>query len=349
MFERKTFWILLTLFLVFVAAPFLFGFGLIAGLLSVGSAPMEPSYDYVRGREDSENKILSIRVVGPILDEPEVDPFGELFGISGGVVYGYSIKDALYKAADNESIKAVMIEINSPGGTITGSNAIADGIAYYKKTTGNPVYAFGSGLVASGGYWVASATDYITIDKGSSVGSIGVIGAELQVYNGVVAQAQLWGDSVTTTNGIENILITAGEGKGFGYPYIRPTDKELQIAQEETNVAYDDFVSFVSQRRKINKETIVSDIGAHVYGEKTAKGLKLSDAIGNREVAYSTLAKKIGVGNDYQIVSEYGNSGLIPSLLGVFAKVNAPRAENTFCKYTQKTMVYHGSVLDLCK
>jgi len=344
------------LVLTIIFWPFLFGFGLVAGILSISGSEEEQSeaLKYHWGKEDSSHQLLSIPIYGPILDDrPEFgsfDPFLSTFAS-----YGTFIKDELYKAAENSSIDGVILEINSPGGTVTGSKAIADGVTYYREKTGKPVYAFASGLMASGGYWSGSSADQIIVETGSLVGSIGVVGAQFPTYNNVVELNQgILGGGVTTTGGIEVTTITAGEGKDFGNPYRNPTEKELALAQESTDQAYDAFVNFVSSRRNLENQYVVSSIGAYVYGEEQALSLGLIDAIGNRELAYQKLADHLELGNDFKIVRSLQQEGFFASLLGVVSKINQPESNTltsaslSSCFYAHRVMAYHGNVVDLC-
>ena len=133
---------------------FMIGFG--AGFLSSGSpevvAQGSQSYSYVYGSEQSQNRLLRLDIMGPILGTPPddiSDPFGFL-GFSG-LTFGYEIKDAFRKAAEDPTIKGIFLHISTPGGTIFGSMAIHEGIKKFQEETGKPVVAFVEGMSASGG------------------------------------------------------------------------------------------------------------------------------------------------------------------------------------------------------
>jgi protease-4 len=126
------------------------------------------------------NTLLSIQVSGMIIGS-EQDSAG---GFSADYTSGYSVKEKLLAAAEDDTISGVVLEVNSPGGTIYGARAIADGVTGYKEKTGKPVYTYVEGQAASGGYWAAAATDEIIADYGSDIGSIGVIMGPFQYYDG---------------------------------------------------------------------------------------------------------------------------------------------------------------------
>ena len=255
-------------------------------------------YKHLTGNIDSENKILSIPIKGVILnDKAESAPFASLLSTE---TYGYTIKNQLSEAAKDPTVKAIILEINSPGGTITGAAAISDGIAYYKQQTKKPVLAHVSGLGASGGYWVAAAADTIMSDAGSLVGSIGVIMGPFKYYNRVLSESD-FGGSVVTQNGIESFNITAGTDKDFGDPYKRMSEKSISILQEGINQEYQIFVKHVSSKRNITEDTIKNTLGALVYGNAQALRNGLIDKIGSRNDAYTETAKMAQL-KDYQVV-----------------------------------------------
>lgn len=261
----------------------------------------ELSYDYVYGDENSKNKILSIKINGTILNE---DPDESSWFEDTDVVYGYSIKEELYRAAEDDTIKGILFEISSPGGTVTGSKAIADGVAYYKAKTGNPVIAYGQGTVASGGYWVAASADYIILDQGSIIGSIGVIFGPFEYYDKVTAiDGGLLSGGIVTQNGIEYTYITAGDSKDLGNPFRRMTQEEVAVLQTGVNNEYADFITHVSEGRGIDEVTIKTQIKALIYDNVQAESLGLIDETLNREDAFDRTAEKCDLSvSDYQIV-----------------------------------------------
>lgn len=269
------------------------------------------SYTTTYGSDSAAHKILSIPIRGPI--EGSISDYGytAIFA-DPTIAYGYDLKQELIDAADSGEYDGVILEINSPGGTIYGAKAISDGVEYFKKQTGKPVYASVQGMAASGAYWAAVSADKVYADTGTGAGSIGVIFGPFTYYDKVTSI-----DGVSTENGIEEYYLTAGEGKDAGNPFRRLTDKERQIFQQGVNDSYDDFVAHVSKSRNIPKETIVNQIGAHYYAEKQALGLKLIDTIGTPQQAYDDLAKKAGVASDYHIVSSHTDSAGLASLFGV--------------------------------
>lgn len=258
--------------------------------------------DYVYGDMQSTNKVLQIPINGIILgDQSDGTDFASI--LSGGVTYGYDVKDYLRWAADQDEIKAVVLSINSPGGTIVGSQAIADAVAEYREVAAKPVFAHVSGVGASGAYWAAASTDKIYADAGSITGSIGVVMGSVLFYDSPVAYGNSFGESVQTENGIKEYGLSAGKGKDFGNPFRAPTEEELSVYRASLENEYARFVSFVAKTRGIEEQLIRDQIGAYVYDNVMAQKLKLIDGTQMRELTYEEAAKVGGVERDFQVVS----------------------------------------------
>ncbi|HYH74961.1 MAG TPA: S49 family peptidase [Candidatus Saccharimonadales bacterium] len=320
---------------------------IIIGILFIPSAePDDDGYSYVYG--SGTNQLLSVKVTGPITGTDDnglgFDPFGDSY------TSGYYVKEQLYAAAENSDIAGVIMEVNSPGGTIYGSRAIADGVEYYKEMTGNPVYTYVEGVAASGGYWAASATDKIIADYGSDTGSIGVIMGPFQYYNGLVAEdGGLLNGGVITNRGIENTFITGGKSKDVGSPYRKLTPEEVATLQKSVNNEYDAFLRYVSKQRSIPEDTLRNTIGAMAYDNKTAQEYKLIDMTGSRETAYEELAEAVNIADDYQVVREQYIPTFLESLLSVVTRKPQTSASADLCSLTRNSLAYHGDVMSLCK
>jgi protease IV len=274
-------------------------------------------YKVIKGDEFSSNNILAVKINGLILTESsEVpNPFDVLS--NEGITYGYDVKDTLMRAADDDSVKGVLLQINSPGGTIAGSKAIADGIEYYKKSTGNPVYAHIRDVGASGAYWAAIVADKVVVDTGSMVGSIGVLMGPFTYYDNVIEEGSIL-NNVVTEGGIEHTFFTAGQYKDTGSPYRQLTPEERQHWQTSLDNEYDIFVDHVSKYRKIPQDQIRNTIKALPYENERAKSLNLVDAIGSEEdVLTELLAASQIAGEDYKVVTEVKSTGVLGQLFGV--------------------------------
>lgn len=294
-------------------------------------------YETVEGSPDSSHKILLIQIKGLILTER----LGEMgfFEVLNqqGFVFGYDIRDTLFRAAENPDIQAVFIEINSPGGTIGGSKAIGEGIEYYKEMTSNPVYAHIVDQGTSGGYWAAAATDDITAEVGSIVGSIGVIMGPFRTYNTVLSEGGFAG-SVQTQDGIDYQFFTGGEYKDTGSPYREMTEEEQQHWQESLDNEYDIFASYVSTARDIPLDLVRNEIRALPYGNTKAQRLGLIDRVGGNHTALALLRDAAGIPEDnYELITEQQEFGFFDSLFQVIGQIEKPQTSDV-CQFCNRPL-----------
>ncbi len=302
------------------------------------------SYSYVYGNEDSKNKLLAIYIDQAILSAAQEYDDSVLNAlVNGQYIFGYRVKDDLVKAAADPDIKGVVLYINSPGGTIVGAKAIADGVSYYREQTKKPVYAYVQDMAASGGYWAAASADVIYAEQGSLTGSIGVIMGPFEYYNKLVSLG-----SVGTQGGIELNYITGGTYKDIGNPTRKLTDEELTVLKDGVAKEYDKFVEFVASRRRIKETTIREDVKALIYGTTEALKYGLIDKVGTRDDVYSALAEKAGVANDFKVVKISSTTSLFGSMLA-FAKDFNQQAETTTktnCALCGKMLYFHGDPME---
>lgn len=311
-------------------------------------------YRVVRGSSLTEDALVSIPIGGIILTNQQTDMPGiDLFG-SSRYTFGYSIKNQFIRISEDSDIKGVILEINSPGGTVTGANAIVDGIEYYREQTGNPVVAHCSGMCASGSYLIAAAADYVISDSGSMIGSIGVINGPFVYYDEVIQEGSALTGSVLTQDGIEHKYFTGGEHKDFGNPYRRLTPEEIDTMQENVNNEYDTFVNQISEFRKLSSRELKNNIKSLVYGNIQAKNLKLIDKIGNREDAYEYLANQAGIDDEsYKILQEFRPVSFLGGLLmnteienstEVAVKANQGNSSSIKSRLSQQTLMLYGGL-----
>lgn len=261
-------------------------------------------YGFIHGESTSQNNLLKLDINGVILGtapDSFSDPFG--FFSTAGFTFGYELKKSLLEAAKDPSVKGIFLHVSTPGGIISGSMAIFDGIKAYQKETGKPVIAYIEGLSASGGVMAMVAADAIYADKGSSIGSIGVIGEEIYFYDKPQAlHGGLSGSGVTTMNGIEQTVISAGRSKDLGNPFRRVTNEERAVLQHSVDVLYDDFVKHVAVARNMDENVIVNDMGAQIFVNNEAQKFGLIDGTKSWDESISALAEQAGVTDDFRLV-----------------------------------------------
>jgi protease IV len=319
------------------------------GTVEVEDAPI---YTFVSGKERSNNQLLEISVDGVILNDTTSG-----FDLSGGgATYGYKIQRFLEKASKKDDVKGIFLRLATPGGTIVGSQAIFEALKTYREQTKKPAIAYVEGLSASGGVMSMVGADTIYAAPGSIIGSIGIIGASLTYFDGPVAvDGGLLGGGITTRNGIQQTIISAGRGKDLGNPFRKPTEEELTVLREGINNEYSDFVKHVAKARKIDEKTIRDKMGALIFDNKVAQQYKLIDGTKTRTEAIAELAKRAKVGDDFQVVKVSERRGFLGGLFGkqqpsLSGKQIQALVQRDVCSVvaSRSPMVYYGNMNTLC-
>ncbi len=195
-----------------------------------------------------------------------------------GSVDSEEIKDFLKQASEDSSIKAIILDINSPGGTPVASEEIATAVKKTNKTT----IALIRDVGASGAYWVASATNQIWASKLSVTGSIGVIGSYLEFAK----LAQDW--NVTYRR------LVGGAYKDVGDPLSELTPEKERLLQEEIDLLHTYFIEAIAQNRNLSLERVQELADGRTYLGAQAQELGLIDQLGNMDDAIATLEKQLG-------------------------------------------------------
>lgn len=281
---------------------------------------------FIQGNEESDNKILEIPINGTIYTKASDNNLNQYLMFEE-LVFGYRIKEIIEKASFNPEIKGIVLTINSPGGTIPGAQAIAQGIENYKKNTGNPVFAHVYDICASGAYWIASACDYIVAENGSLVGNIGVIAGPFVYYDKVLED----GTGIVTQNGVDFTILTAGEYKDVGSPFRKISQEELDLLQKDINFNYELFVNTVSRNREISSDFIKKNIKAMIYGSNQAKNFDLIDDVENYDYTIEKIIENKQIEkNNYQIVKIKIKENFLTNLLS--SKLNQKKSKASFVK-----------------
>jgi protease-4 len=215
-----------------------------------------------------------------------VDGFGGKIGIvdlEGVILNPKQTIDALHKFADDKSILAIIIHINSPGGGAAASEEIYREVKRIRDEKRKRIVASISTVGASGAYYVASATDKIYSDEASIVGSIGVI-AEWFNYEELVRWAKL-----------RAIVFKAGEFKDTGSPLREMTPAEKQYFQGLIDNMHQQFIHSVAEGRHMPEDGIRSIADGKVWTGQQALGLKLIDQIGDFQTAVKETADAVGI------------------------------------------------------
>lgn len=207
--------------------------------------------------------------------------------LGGSVVNPDEIKEQIKTAEADKSVSAILLEINSPGGTPVASEEIMDEVKDCKK----PVVSWISDNGASGAYLAATGSDKIVASNSSMVGSIGVI---MDLTNLSDLYQKL---------GIDRYAIKGGKYKDIGADYRDLTSEEKSMLQNMVDENYESFVANVAQNRKLSKKYVESIAEGQIYTGKQAKKLKLIDEIGGKDQALDIAAKLGGIHGPYKVIT----------------------------------------------
>ena len=280
------------------------------------------------GIPTSNNIIANINLNGPI--------FNNNSNVLGNNLYDYinpsQVKSYLEELKELE-IKALIININSPGGTVSATAELEKIIYEFKKQTNTKVYFFTKEILASGGYWVATTADKIFASYGSIIGSIGVSGPSWFYYDTPTSLSSgIFGQTIETKEGIEVFSQNAGEGKDLFNPFRRPRNDEIKHLQNIVDDVYNDFITKVSKSRKIEISNLKNDIGALIYSSNQAKNNFLIDDILNYEALIKLIIKENKF-EDYKIYeNKIGNSILTNLLVNYKDQTNDKYSLENICR-----------------
>ncbi len=189
-------------------------------------------------------------------------------GMFSSVAEGHSLLEQLKEAREDDGIKAVLIRINSPGGSAAASQEIGDEIEKIRRK-GKVVVASMGDVAASGGYWIAAKADKIIANPATVTGSIGVIMETMnmqELFNKI---------------GISPQTIKSGRYKDIGSSSRPLTPEERELLQTMVNDIYNQFVDTVAEGRKMDRKTVLQLADGRIYTGKQAKELGLVDKLGN--------------------------------------------------------------------
>lgn len=247
------------------------GFFKLLGMMAGGS----------KGSSRSGDRISIVYAVGPIMTgESEVDPFGQSDSVGSTTVV-----EALQKAADDDRTAAIVLRVNSPGGSAVASDLIWRKIQEIKK----PVVASMGDVAASGGYYISMGADKIYAEPTTVTGSIGVVGGKLAM-KGML-------DKI----GVTSDLISRGKNSGLFSAMNKFSDSERDAIMSLMNDTYDQFTAKAADGRGLTQERVKELGGGRVYTGKQAKRLGLIDELGDLRAAITEAKRLAGLDEDKEV------------------------------------------------
>lgn len=206
--------------------------------------------------------------------------------INGVIMNGKKFLSNLKKYADEDAVKAIVIEINSPGGAVGPSQELFMEIKRAKEENNKPVICVSTGLIASGGYYAAMACDVLMVAPGTMIGSIGVI---MEFAN--LEDLYSWAK-------VKRYTITSGKFKDSGSEYRAMRDDERKLFQDMIDEVYSQFRNTVAESRKLDVSFVSQYADGRVMTGAKAVELKFADSIGTFEDAIRLAADKVGLKKD---------------------------------------------------
>jgi protease IV len=219
--------------------------------------------------------------------------FGDRIGVvdlDGVILSPQPVVGQLKKFADDSSIKAIILHVNSPGGGVAASEEIYREVKRIRGEKKKKIVVSIETVGASGAYYVASASDKIYADSGSIVGSIGVI-AEWMNYGDLLKWAKL-----------KNVVIKTGEFKDTGNPARDLTPNEQAYMQSLIDNMFGQFVHAVADGRGLKYDDVKAIANGKVWTGEQAKSMNLIDGVGDFETVVDDTAKSVGIKGEPTLV-----------------------------------------------
>lgn len=188
----------------------------------------------------------------------------------------------LDQAGEDETIRGIILRVNSPGGGVVESADIHRKITEIQKETKKPVYVSMGSVAASGGYYISAPANKIYANPSTMTGSLGVI---MQTLNY---------SELADNLGIEFETVKSGPHKDIGSPDRDMTKEERNILQSMVNNSYDEFVKVIASGRDMSEATVKKIADGRVYDGRQAKELGLVDELGNLDDTIAAMKKEIG-------------------------------------------------------
>ena len=240
--------------------------------------------------------VAIVRVEGAIVpgEAPPPNPFG---GVTG-VAYSQQVIDDLKKANEDESVKAVILYIDSPGGSVLAADEIYLQIQEMTK----PIIASMNSLAASGGYYVSAPTDEIWASPHTLTCSIGVIFQLLNV------------EEFAEEYGITTVTVKSGKFKDVGNPFREFTPEERALIQTIVDEAYAEFVRVVAEGRHMNEEEVREIADGRICTGKQAQAMGLVDELGYLPSAIDRAAELGKIEGEPRIIEYKRELGFFEAL-----------------------------------
>ncbi len=221
------------------------------------------------------------------------------------------VANLLEQAAADPAIKAIVVSVNSPGGSVVASDEIYHALLEFEK----PVVVWMGEMAASGGYYISCGSDHVFAHPDTLTGSIGVIS---QFFNA---------EGLMDKIGVDVVVITSGPAKDIGSPFREMTEEEQAIWEGVIDEVYDGFVEIVAQARGLPLEDVRELADGRVYTGQQALELGLVDEVGLLGDAIAKAAELGGIEGEPQVIELETTPSFLDMLYGFQARSTLPTLE----------------------
>ena len=231
--------------------------------------------------------------------------------ITGAISRTQTVIDQIHQYRDDQTVKAIVLRINSPGGSVAPVQEIHSELKKLEK----PIVASMGSTAASGGYYIAAIADEILANPGTLTGSIGVI-MQFTKIKGLYEKI-----------GLEQQVVKSGRFKDTGSPVRDLTDEERELLQATLDDVHDQFIDAVSEGRQehLTREEIVALADGRIFSGQQALEHKLVDQLGNLPDAIERAGELGGIEGKPKVVRTQRKTSLLERLLGPTGKENLDR------------------------
>jgi protease IV len=222
--------------------------------------------------------------IGKYVGGPGPLAFGDKIAvveIKGVITQSSEIIEDIRQHQDDEGVKAIILRIDSPGGGVGPSQEIYEEVLKAKKRK-KIVTSMGS-VAASGGYYIACASDFIVANPGTITGSIGVV---MQFSNF---------EELLKKIGVKGVVLKSGEHKDIGSPLREMTAEEKKIMQEVLDDVHRQFIEAVAAGRNLDRAKVVPIADGRIFTGAQAKKLGLVDRMGNLQDTIDFVAQEVKI------------------------------------------------------
>jgi protease IV len=258
-------------------------------------------------------------------------------GLGGpDMIGGDSLAKEIRKLRQDPEVKAIVLRINSPGGSAIASDIIQREVILAKKA--KPLVVSMGTVAASGGYWIATYSDRIFAEPNTITGSIGVFGILPNIQK------------IANENGITWDVVKTGKFADAETLSRPKTKEEIAIVQQVIGQIYDQFLDKVSESRKLDRSKVGEIAQGRVWSGTEAQKIGLVDEMGGLDAAIQDAAKRAKLGDNWH-VEEYPKPGtfeerLFQNLLGAHLKSN-PAQNDAFSQEFKKLRADFGQLKTL--